>query len=153
MHRHLVPKLVGAVVLLATLGGGAASAFTNSNVVPQSFAGEGVGVVSGYYVTNLHYTVSNNPSTTVMGNDANISGVTFTLSAPATTVGYALYDSHMIGTGNTGVVGGGQCYAEAQSSTVPANTWQCYAAQATNGNGGGWAPVYQVTGIDITASN
>ncbi len=56
MHRHLIPKFVGAVVLLTALGGGAAYAFTASNTVPATYAGEGTGVVSGYTVYNIHYT-------------------------------------------------------------------------------------------------
>ena len=55
MHRHLIPKVVGAVVLLTALGGGAASAFTASNTVAPSFAGEGSAAVSGYNVYNIEY--------------------------------------------------------------------------------------------------
>jgi hypothetical protein len=56
MHRHLIPKFVGVVVLLTALGGGAAYAFTASNTVAPTFAGEGSGTVSGYAVSNISYT-------------------------------------------------------------------------------------------------
>lgn len=56
MHRHLIPKFVGAVVLLTALGGGAAYAFTASNTVPATNAGEGAGAVSGFTVSNISYT-------------------------------------------------------------------------------------------------
>ncbi|NNN02261.1 MAG: hypothetical protein HKL86_10565 [Acidimicrobiaceae bacterium] len=133
MHRHLVAKVVGAAVLLTALGGGVASAFTAGNTVNQSFAGEGVGVVSGYTVYNVHYTIaqSNTPG---LGNDANISGVSFNLDHAATSVGYALYD------GGT-AVGGGSC------TTSGGNLWTCQASVSPDG----YAPVYQVTGLDITA--
>jgi len=56
MHRYLIPKLVGAVALLTALGGGTAYAFTATNSVGPTNAGEGAGVVSGYTVYNIHYT-------------------------------------------------------------------------------------------------
>jgi hypothetical protein len=62
MHRHLIPKFVGAVVLLTALGGGAAYAFTASNTVAPSFAGEGSGTVSGYTVYNISYTGLTTPN-------------------------------------------------------------------------------------------
>jgi hypothetical protein len=55
MHRHLIPKFVGAVVLLTAFGGGAAYAFTASNTVQGSNAGEGNAAVSGYNVYNIEY--------------------------------------------------------------------------------------------------
>ena len=55
MHRHLVPKFVGAVVLLTAFGGGAAYAFTAGNTVNASLAGEGAGAVSGFTVSNISY--------------------------------------------------------------------------------------------------
>ena len=49
MHRHLIPKCVGVVVLLTAFGGGAAYAFTAGNTVNASLAGEGAGAVSGFW--------------------------------------------------------------------------------------------------------
>jgi hypothetical protein len=59
MHRHLVPKFLGVVVLLTALGGGAAYAFTASNSVPASYAGQGTSLVSGYTVYNIDYGTCN----------------------------------------------------------------------------------------------
>ena len=65
--------ILGAVVALAI--GGGAYAFTASNTVPATTAGAGSGVVSGYTVTNLHY--SPNAAT-----PTNIDSLTFVI-APA----------------------------------------------------------------------
>jgi hypothetical protein len=74
MHRHLIPKFVGVVVLLTALGGGAAYAFTASNTVAPTFAGEGSNVVSGYTVSNISYTG-------LGAGGANVGG-SFPLSGP-----------------------------------------------------------------------
>ena len=67
--------VVIAVLVFAT----AAFAFAATNTVPTSYAGEGSGAISGYTVTNLVYNLN-------ATNASNIDSVTFTLSAPATTV-------------------------------------------------------------------
>ncbi len=64
--------IVAAVVSAMAIGGGA-YAFTASNTVPASTAGAGSGAVSGFTVTNLHYSLN---STT----PANIDSLTFTIS-------------------------------------------------------------------------
>lgn len=148
MRRHLVPKLVGAVVLLASLGGGVASAFTASNTVQGSMAGEGIGVVSGYVVTNVHYTLVQ--AQNQYDQLVDIGGVSFTLDAPATQVGYGLVNS-----GNQNV-GGGTCTPEAQSSTVPPNSFTCTAelgSAGTNSTPAGYAAVSEVTGLDVFAAS
>lgn len=53
-------------------------AFTASNTVPGSNAGSGTGVISGYTVTNVAYTLNSDPT--------KIDAVAFTLSAAAGTV-------------------------------------------------------------------
>jgi hypothetical protein len=55
--------IVAAVAALSIAGG--AYAFTASNTVPTSTAGAGVGAVSGYTVTNLHYTLNTTTPTNV----------------------------------------------------------------------------------------
>lgn len=65
MHRTITisPRkvfLAGllGLVTLATVG------YANSNNVPGSSAGDGSGTISGYAVSNVHYTLdTNNPST------------------------------------------------------------------------------------------
>jgi hypothetical protein len=63
--------LVGVVASFAIAGG--AYAFTASNTVPTSNVGAGAGTVSGYTVTNLHYSLN---STT----PSNIDSLTFNVS-------------------------------------------------------------------------
>jgi hypothetical protein len=63
--------VVGVVASFAIAGG--AYAFTASNTVPTSNVGAGAGTVSGYTVTNLHYSLN---STT----PSNIDSLTFNVS-------------------------------------------------------------------------
>jgi hypothetical protein len=63
--------VLGLVGLMAAAG----SAFLAANTVPASKAGDGVGAVSGYSVSGIHYTLAANPQ--------QIASVEFTLdSAP-----------------------------------------------------------------------
>jgi archaellin len=71
--------IIGAAVAVAMAIGGGAYAFTASNTVPATSAGAGTGVVSGYTVTNLHYSLDATTPT-------NIDSLTFTIS-PETSVG------------------------------------------------------------------
>lgn len=70
-------RMVLVVAFAATLGL-ATYAFTASNVVPGTKAGQGEGTISGYTVSGVAYTLAANPT--------NIDSVAFTLSAAATTV-------------------------------------------------------------------
>ena len=146
MKRYFVAKVVIAAAVLSAIGGGAASAFTASNYVTPSYAGEGVGAVSGYTVTNIHYTLlASGGSGPTYDNNANISGVSFTLNNPATSVGYVLYDS-----GNV-AIGGGTCNPAGSGNP---SGWNCTAYPSSQANpGGGWAPVQQVTQLDVVAAN
>jgi hypothetical protein len=63
--------VVAAVAALSIAGG--AYAFTAANTVPNSAAGAGVGTVSGYTVTNLHYGLNTTTPT-------SIDSLTFTVS-------------------------------------------------------------------------
>ena len=137
MHRFMVPKIVGAMVLLSALGGGTAWAFTANNTVGPTYAGEGVGSVSGFVVSNVHYQLTQIQSPQ-LGSDADVSGVTFTLDHPAQSVGYALYD------GATAVGGGG---SNPSCTTGDGGwTWTCTASAD------GYAPINQVTYLDVTAA-
>jgi hypothetical protein len=71
MHKRGLKILLALVASLAIAGG--AYAFTASNTVPASTAGAGVGTVSGFTVTNLHYALN---ATT----PANIDSLTFSVS-------------------------------------------------------------------------
>jgi len=68
----LVVALAGTLAL-------ATFAFTASNTVPGSKAGKGEGVISGYAVSSVAYTLSST-------NPANIDSVAFTFDAAAATV-------------------------------------------------------------------
>jgi hypothetical protein len=72
--------ILGVAIALAI--GGGAYAFTASNTVPATTAGAGSGVVSGYTVTNLHYSLN----ATAPGN---IDSLTFTINplVPSTSSG------------------------------------------------------------------
>jgi len=71
--------LLGTVVTVVVVAGGS-YAFTASNTVPTTQAGQGTGTVSGYTVSSVAYTLNGT-------NPGNIDAVTFTISpASATTV-------------------------------------------------------------------
>ena len=72
-------KIAVAVVVALAIGGGA-YAFTASNTVPASTAGAGSGAVSGYTVTNLHYTLN-------ATSPSNIDSLTFTISPSVPSTG------------------------------------------------------------------
>ncbi len=138
MQRHLIPKVVGAAVLLAALGGGVASAFTAGNNVPVTLAGEGVGAVSGYNISNVHYTLVQAQGQ--YDKLVDIGGVSFSLDNPASagSVGYGLYNSA------NQTVGGGACTAT--DNTM--KNWTC-TAQSPNG----YAAVGEVYGLDVFAAS
>ncbi len=71
--------LIGTLAAVAVVAGGS-YAFTASNTVPTTQAGQGTGTVSGYTVSAVGYTLNASTPT-------NIDAVTFTISpATATTV-------------------------------------------------------------------
>ena len=72
-------SLIGTVAAVAVVAGGS-YAFTASNTVPTTQAGQGTGTVSGYTVTGVGYTLNG-------ATPSNIDAVTFTISpSSATTV-------------------------------------------------------------------
>jgi hypothetical protein len=71
MHKRGIKILIAVVASLAIAGG--AYAFTASNTVPSTTAGAGVGTVSGFTITNLHYALNATTPT-------NIDSLTFTVS-------------------------------------------------------------------------
>jgi Tfp pilus assembly protein PilV len=73
-RRRRIAVILAAAAALAF----AAYAFTASNTVPTSKAGDGNNTISGYAVTNVAYVLASNPAT--------IDKVTFTLDAAAGTV-------------------------------------------------------------------
>ena len=71
MHKRGIKILIAVVASMAIAGG--AYAFTASNTVPSTTAGAGVGTVSGFTITNLHYALNATTPT-------NIDSLTFTVS-------------------------------------------------------------------------
>lgn len=71
-RRMVLVVAFAAALALATY------AFTASNIVPGTKAGQGEGTISGYTVSDVAYTLATNPT--------NIDSVAFTLSAAAATV-------------------------------------------------------------------
>jgi hypothetical protein len=72
MHSLVrVVRGLGIAGILLTLGVGA-YAFTATNTVPASRAGDGTGTVSGYSVSNIHYNLD-------VTTPTNIDAVTFTV--------------------------------------------------------------------------
>lgn len=73
-RRIFLTGLLG-LVSIATVG------YANSNTVPGSNAGDGSAAISGYQVSNVHYTLDTN-------NPSNVTNLSFTLT-PALPVGGA----------------------------------------------------------------
>ena len=165
MHRHLIPKFVGAVVLLTALGGGAAYAFTAGNTVNASYAGEGTGTVSGYTVYNISYTGLTAPNAganlpdnnntvggsvaqgntgtplyigTPAGTQDGVTSVSFQLSPDnATWAAVTLYDSN----GNS--IGGGG----ASNCGETGGWWTCNVR-----NGANSIPMGSIAYLDVEAA-
>jgi hypothetical protein len=73
-YRRRTALVIAAAAALAL----ATYAFTASNTVPNTKAGQGEGTITGYNVSSVAYNLAANP--------ANIDTVTFTLDSAATSV-------------------------------------------------------------------
>lgn len=80
--KSLTPMRLVLVAVVAAVVAGGAYAFTAANTVPATNAGSGSGAVSGYTVTNLHYSLNSSTPT-------NIDSLTFTINPaiPSTSSG------------------------------------------------------------------
>jgi hypothetical protein len=121
MFNFRVPKVYLAAVV-AVIVAMAVYAMAAANTVPASTAGEGSGAISGYTVTAVAYNLN---ATT----PSNIDSVTFTLSAPATTVKASLV--------------AGTFY---NCTVVSGNNWSCNTTSPQ-------ATVSAATLLDIIAKN
>ena len=116
---RIITLLVLAVVLSAATYG-----FAAANTVPNGVAGEGEGVISGYVVTNVNYTLdSSNPTA--------FASVSFDLGAPAS----QLY----VGIGN-----GPSIYWTDNCSNV-GTVWTCILGAST-------VNVHDATSLHISAA-
>ena len=77
-RTHRTRGLLGTVVLAGALAAGS-YAFTASNTVPATNAGQGTGTVSGYTATAVAYGLNGT-------NPANVDTVSFTISPATATV-------------------------------------------------------------------
>jgi hypothetical protein len=79
-----------AVLVLVLVLATATYAFAAANTVPNSLAGDGSGTISGFTISNIHYTLNGaNPA-------GDVSTVSFTLS-PAVPAGGAVYVKFNVG--------------------------------------------------------
>jgi len=118
-HRQI--SVIVAVVVAAAIGGGA-YAFTASNTVPTTTAGSGVGTVSGYTVTNLHYNLN-------ATSPANIDSLTFTISpvVPSTSTGKVVIQAALTVGGPTSYT----CTTDTTGATVTCATTSPQLTAAT----------------------
>ena len=118
-HRQI--SVIVAVVVAAAIGGGA-YAFTASNTVPTTTAGSGVGTVSGYTVTNLHYNLN-------ATSPANIDSLTFTISpvVPSTSTGKVVIQAALTVGGPTSYT----CTTDTTCATVTCATTSPQLTAAT----------------------
>lgn len=169
MHRHLIGKLVGVAVVVASLGGGAAYAFTAGNTVAASNAGEGQAAVSGYTVYNIHYAGLSSPNPGVSLPDNNYNGGSVPqgntgtpqyIGTPGGNLGLAQQDGvtsvsfqlnpdnanwaavQLYNSGGT-IIGGGGASNCGETSGV----WTCNV-----NNGGSPVPMYNIAYIDVEAA-
>jgi hypothetical protein len=86
LMRRLFNYRTATVVLLALILSAVAYGFAAANTVPGSYAGEGEGAVSGYVISNIHYTLD------VTGDPGVITNVTFNtdVAVPATGTVYVV---------------------------------------------------------------
>jgi hypothetical protein len=71
--RSLILLVLGLIFAAASYG------FAATNTVPASNAGDGAGAISGYTISNIHYTLNTS-------NPANIDTVTFNTAPAISTV-------------------------------------------------------------------
>ena len=118
-HRQI--SVIVAVVVAAAIVGGA-YAFTASNTVPTTTAGSGVGTVSGYTVTNLHYNLN-------ATSPANIDSLTFTISpvVPSTSTGKVVIQAALTVGGPTSYT----CTTDTTGATVTCATTSPQLTAAT----------------------
>jgi hypothetical protein len=152
-RRHLVAKVVGVAVVVATLGGGAAFAFTAHNTVDTSYAGQGNGAVDGYTVSNISYGLTPIPANAPGDPQDAISSVSFNLTPDnATSAAVDIWGySNENGTGTDGtLIGGGG----GSNCTETAGLWTCQVTGLGNDYTSGPYPTpSNITSIDVQASS
>jgi len=105
--------LILALILAASISG-----FAAANTVPDTYAGDGSGTISGYAITNVVYNLGADPST--------IDGVDFTLNAPASQVHITLNGGSWTSCGASGAGNAVSCTISL--SVLAANSLRVVAA-------------------------
>ena len=114
--RLLITLVVAGVLATATY------AFTATNTVPASRAGDGSGTISGYTVTNVAYSLNaTNPST--------LDSVAFTLDAAASVVRIKLVASGSTWYSCTNPSGNNWTCSTSGAAVAPADQLQVVATQ------------------------
>lgn len=112
-----------AIILAAAVAMGfAAYAFTATNTVPASNAGDGSATISGYTITNVQYQLE-------AANPANIDSVSFTTSANAGTVKAKVVASSTTYTDCTGGPTSWSCDFASNPTVVSADQLRVIAVQ------------------------
>jgi hypothetical protein len=114
--RLLATLVVAGVLATATY------AFTASNTVPASKAGDGSGAISGYTVSSVAYTLN-------ATNPSNLDSVGFTLDAAASVVKIKLVASGSTWYSCTGGAGNTWTCATTGAAVAPADQLQVVATQ------------------------
>ena len=94
MKSILRPRSFGMLILALILAA-SVYGFAAANDVPDTYAGDGTGGISGYIITNVVYDLGADPST--------IDGVDFTLDNPASQVHITLNGGSWTSCGASGV--------------------------------------------------
>lgn len=114
--RLLATLVVAGVLATATY------AFTASNTVPASRAGDGSGAISGYTVSAVEYTLN-------ATNPSNLDSVEFTLDAAASVARIKLVSSGSTWYSCTNPSGNDWTCATTGAAVAPANQLQVVATQ------------------------
>lgn len=124
-RRLSLIRLVAILITLFVLAA-ATYAFAAANTVPTSLAGDGTGTISGFTVSNIHYTLNAaNPA-------GDVSTVTFDLS-PAVPAGGAVYAKFNVGAAVACTLNGARttatCTPPAGATPLALTSLQVVAAQ------------------------
>jgi len=79
MKSILRPRSFGMLVLALILAA-SVYGFAAANIVPDTYAGDGAGTISGFTITNIVYSLNTD------GDPSDIDGVDFTLNSAATEI-------------------------------------------------------------------
>ncbi|MDA8400973.1 MAG: hypothetical protein M0008_13200 [Actinomycetota bacterium] len=149
--RNLLKPRTFVVAAVAMLLSGSAYAFTASNTVPTTTAGNGNNTISSYTVSNVSYTLSNSASPGTAASPV-ITAVSFTLSSPAT----AANVSAVISAGSTTSPTTPQAEYSTNSSggtgtgcdNTSSDNWTCYLSSGQTAE-----TVNAATVLTVTAAN